>query len=160
MSMPRPQQRMQPNRQQTHLLRDAEHDEVDSDPAYPLFNVSHTSAKPLLVTVELNQTPINMEVNTGASVSLISKDTYDKLWPSSATAPPIQKSNVLLRTYTGEKLDVVGSVSVDVCYKEQTAHLPLTVVVGSGPSLFGRDWLLHLTLDWKSPYTMWYCLPH
>ena len=51
---------------------------------------------------------------------------------------------------TGENLDVVGSVSVDVRYKEQTAHLPLTVVVGSGPSLFGRDWLLHLILDWKS----------
>ena len=150
MSMPCPQQRMQPNRQQTHLLRDAEHDEGDSDPAYPLFNVSHTSAKPLLVTVELNQTLINVEVDTGASVSLISKDTHDKLWPSSATAPPMQKSNVLLRTYTGEKLDVVGSVSVDVRYKEQIAHLPLTVVVGSGPSLFGRDWLLHLTLDWKS----------
>ena len=65
MSMPRPQQRMQSNRQQTHLLRDAEHDEGDSDPAYPLFNVSHTSAKPLLVTVELNQTPINIEVDTG-----------------------------------------------------------------------------------------------
>ena len=50
MSMPRPQQRMQPNRQQTHLLRDAEHNEGDSDhdPACPLFNVSHTLAKPLL----------------------------------------------------------------------------------------------------------------
>ena len=67
MSMPRPQQQMQPNRQQTHLLRDAEHNEGDSDPAYPLFNVSHTSAKPLLVRVELNQASINMEMDTGAS---------------------------------------------------------------------------------------------
>ena len=42
---------------------------------YPLFNVTHTTAKPLLVTVELNQVPTDMEVDTGASVLLISKET-------------------------------------------------------------------------------------
>ena len=150
MSQPRPQQRSQQNRQQTHLVKEAEDSDVDTDPAYPLFNVTHTSARPLLVTVELNQFPIDMEVDTGASVSLISKDTYDKLWPKSDTAPPIKESNVLLQTYTGEHLDTVGSISVDVCYKEQSVHLPLTVVAGGGPSLFGRDWLQHIRLDWKT----------
>ena len=47
----------------------------DTNPAYPLFNITHTSTKPLLVTVD-------KKVDTGASVSLISKDTYDKLWPN------------------------------------------------------------------------------
>ena len=148
-SMPRAQQTMQPREQQTHLLMDGEHHEGSNDPAYPLFNVTHTSAKPMLVTVKLNQIPTNMEVDTGASVSLISKDTYDKLWPNSAAAPPLKQSSVLLRTYTGEHLEIVGSVSVDVCYKEQTTHLPLIVVAGNGPSLLGRDWLQHIRLDWK-----------
>ena len=40
----------------------------------PLFNITHASAEPMLVTIKLNQIPTNMEVNTGASVSLISKD--------------------------------------------------------------------------------------
>ena len=99
-----------------------------------------------------NQTSINMEVDSGASVSLISKDTYDKLWPSSATAPPIQKSNALLQTYTGEKL----ARCCWFCFRRcplQGADCSPTLdcgFVGSGPSLFGRDWLLHLTLDWKS----------
>ena len=119
---------MQPREQQTHLLMDGEHHEGSTDPAYPLFNVTHTSSKSMLVTVKLNQISTNMEVDTGASVSLISKDTYDKLWPNSAAAPPLKQSSVLLRTYTGEHLEIVGSVSVDVCYKEQTTHLPLIVL--------------------------------
>ena len=150
MSMPRPPNRAQGNRQQTHLLTEVENSLSDTDPAYPLFNVTNTSTKPLLVTVELNQAPVEMEVDTGASVSLISKDTYDKLWPNLTTAPAIQKSDILLRTYTGEHLDVVRSISVDVHYKEQIAHLPLTVVAGRGPSLLGRDWLQHIRLDWKA----------
>ena len=137
MSMPRPPNRAQGNRQQTHLLTEVENNLSDTDPASPLFNVTNTSTKPLLVTVELNQAPVEMEVDTGASVSLISKDTYDKLWSNLTTAPAIQKSDILLRTYTGEHLDVVRSISVDVHYKEQTAHLPLTVVAGRGPSLLG-----------------------
>ena len=150
MSMPRPPHRAQGNRQQTHLLTEVENNSSDTDPAYPLFNVTNTSTKPLLVTVELNQAPVEMEVDTGASVSLISKDTYDRLWPTLTTAPAIQKSDILLRTYTGEHLEVVGSVSVDVHYKEQMAHLPLTVVAGGGPSLLGQDWLQHIRLDWKA----------
>lgn len=54
---------------------------------------------------------------------------------------------MLLRTYTGEKLDIVGPVSVDVHYKEQTVHLPLTIVASQGLSLLGRDWLQHIRLD-------------
>ena len=89
------------------------------------------------MSVELNQVPVDMEVDTRASVSLISKDTYDKLWPNLTTAPAIQKSDILLQTYTSEHLDVVGSVSIDICHKEQIAHLPLTVLAGRGPSLLG-----------------------
>ena len=151
---------------------DVQNNFSDTDPAYSLFNVTHTSTKPLLVTVELNENSVDMEVDTVASVSLISKDTYDKLWPNLTTAPPLQESDILLRTYTGEHLDVVGSVSIDVRYKEHTppidvrykehtapidvrykehtAHLPLTVVAGRGPSLLGQDWLQHIKLDWKA----------
>lgn len=41
-------------------------------------------------------------------------------------------------------------MSVEVKYGSQTSHLSLIVVEGTGPSLFGRDWLQHLRLDCKS----------
>ena len=93
---------------------------------------------------------VDKEVDTGASVSLISKDTYDKLRANLKTAPPLQKSDILLRIYTDEHLDVVGSVSVDVRYKEHIAHLPLTMVAGRGLSLLGQNWLQHIKFDWKA----------
>ena len=44
---------------------------------------------------------------------------------------------------------MVGKVDVEVQYQEQQAKLPLIVVEGKGASLFGRDWLSAICLDWK-----------
>ena len=96
MNMPYLPRRAQRNRQQTHLLTEVENNLSDTDPAYPLFNATNTSTKPLLVTVELNQAPVEMEVDTEASISLISKDTHDTLRLNLTTAPAIQKSDILL----------------------------------------------------------------
>ena len=92
---------------------------------------------------------MQMEIDTGASVSLISKATFDKLWVRSGV-PDLRPSDVLLKTYTGEPLQVCGAVDVEVTYNEQTVVLPLVVVESRGPALLGRDWLQHLKLDWTS----------
>ncbi|KAL5515654.1 hypothetical protein EMCRGX_G000851 [Ephydatia muelleri] len=86
-----------------------------------------------------------MEVDTGAAVSLISDATFKSLWPE-ASRPPLQPSSVLLRTYTGEQLTLVGQVSVNVSYGGKCHRLPLLIVRGNGPSLLGRDWVSVLAL--------------
>ena len=91
-----------------------------------------------------------MEIDTGASVSLISRDTYTKLWLNQERRPKLQPSARRLRTYTGQELDVQGSVTVDVTYGSQSEKLPLLVVAGNGPSLLGRDWLQKIRLDWRA----------
>ena len=53
-----------------------------------------------------------------------------------------------LKTYTGENLEVLGRLNVGVKYGEQFCQVPLLVVKGSGPPLFGRDWLEKFRLDW------------
>ena len=63
-------------------------------------------------------------------------------------APDLESSTVSLRTCTGEQREVLGSVSVQVEYKDQHECLPLLVVKGSGSSLLGRNWLQKLRLDW------------
>lgn len=94
-----------------------------------------------------------MEVDTGASFSVISKDTYKKLWPSKK-APPLKSSDVQLQTYTGQPLPVLGKIYVDISYEKQCVGLSLVVVEGHSPSLFGRDWLQCINLDWKTLNTV------
>ena len=104
--------------------------------------------KPIQVTVNVNGADITMEVDTGASVSIISEAAYRKYWKK-GQAPLIVSSSTNLKTYTGEKLSIKGVINVTVKYEDQCHSLQLTVVKGSGPSLLGRDWLLKIKLNWK-----------
>ena len=44
---------------------------------------------------------------------------------------------------------MLGQAQVKVAYKNQEIEAPLIVVAGDGPTLFGRNWLQLLQLDWK-----------
>ena len=109
-----------------------------------------TSAKthihPLMVTITIQNTPVRMEVDTGATLSLMSYSTLSRLLPGAKLKPSAAK----LRTYTGEEIKVKGVVEVKVKYGHQMKNLSLTVVDSDGPTLLGRDWLQHLKLDWAT----------
>ena len=54
--------------------------------------------------------------------------------------------------YSKEPIPVVGCY-VNLAYKGQTAiNMPLLIVQGLGPSLFGRNWLKEIILDWNEIY--------
>ena len=44
-----------------------------------MYKTTATPLKPLLVTVSINNASLEMEVDTGASVSIISEETYNRL---------------------------------------------------------------------------------
>jgi len=92
--------------------------------------VGKSSAHPLTVELEVNSKKLSMEIDTGAVISLT---TYRKLFSN----VKLSRSTLRLRT-------------VEVRYGSQGDVLSLAVVEGDGPSLFGRDWLGHVTLDWKT----------
>ena len=87
-----------------------------------------------------------MEVDTGASVSVVSEAKLE----SALGKLNLQHTETVLKTYTGETLPVLGTVEVMVEYKTQKAQLPLIVIQGNGPCLFGRNWLDTICLDWHS----------
>ena len=62
----------------------------------------------------------------------------------------LQPSSVLLKSYTGNQVQVQGETQVDVKYGDQQGTFTLYVVSGNGACLLGRNWLKHIRLDWKS----------
>ena len=115
-----------------------------------VWQVGHKSSHPYHATVTIKERPVVMEINTGAAVSLISKDVMERLFPNAV----LEKSSLVLHTYTADSIPVLGCISVDVLQKSYTGQLKLHVVPGAGPTLLGRDWLRHIQLDWRAIHTM------
>ena len=58
-------------------------------------------ATQLMVTVKVDDKDLQMEVDTGASASVLSEQIYGRLWKHE-DAPPLCPTLVILRTYTGK----------------------------------------------------------
>ena len=114
---------------------------------YPLFHIGSGSTKLVNVTVTMNGQEVQMELDTGASVSLMSEETFRKI---KGDCSVLQESKARLFTYPGEPIAVVGSTNVTVDHNKQTAVLPLVITKEAGPTLLGRNWLSVLCLDWQS----------
>ena len=96
------------------------------------------SSPPIEMKVKIDDCLVKMEVDTGATVSLMSQKTFRQLWPRRTLKP----TEVRLCSYSKETIPVVGCCYVNLVYKGQTAiNMPLLIVQGSGPNLFGRNWL-------------------
>ena len=117
---------------------------------YTMFPLRSKKYDPIYITIIVNGASLLMEVDTGATLSVISKATYDRAWREEP--PPLAPSTARLRTYTGEEIPVKGEIEVDVCHRDQQKRLTLIVTEGNGPSLLGRNWLTELRLHWKTTY--------
>ena len=122
--------------------------DMPEDTEYTLYYAAARRPKPIEVSVTLSSVETTMEVDTGATLSVMSEETYNRLWARDAR-PPLLPSSAQLATYTGEKISAIGVIKVHVSYQQQQHHLQLLIVPGAGPSLLGRDWLQHIRLDWS-----------
>ena len=82
--------------------------EEDTDDL-PIYRVSKPSSHPITVELEINHKKLLMEIDTGAAVSVISRDTYNKPFSDTSLNP----CTVRLKTYTGEPMPVAGELDVE-----------------------------------------------
>ena len=136
-----------------HQITD-ESDEYD----VPVHVITHASrTAPITVTAEVQRQPIEMEVDTGASVSIMSQATYLSTWPDVNGRPILEPSRARLRTYTGAAIPTHGRIRVPVRLPSESTEptlLPLVIVDGEGPTLLGRDWLHAVRLDWTNIHNL------
>ena len=131
------------------LLEKRTQSETDDDTG--LFNIDMVASNPapIMVSVSINGVPVNMMVDTGAAVTLISEQAA-----KSIPRIKLRKTDNRLTTYRGEKIKVCGECSVVVEYNNQEYQLSLFVVKGGTSCLLGRDWLSVFKLDWHSIATV------
>ncbi|XP_037512230.1 uncharacterized protein K02A2.6-like [Rhipicephalus sanguineus] len=111
----------------------------------PIFDMWHTglvpsSVPPYVLTVEVCGRPISMELDTGASVSVMAGKLFKRTFPGVA----VEASGVMLRSYSGELSQVEGQAQVSVRFGNREATLPLYLTKGSSPTLLGRNWICAL----------------
>ena len=85
------------------------------------------------------------EVDTAADYSIMAHSVYLEKFADT----PLTPSKVVLRTYTGEVLEVSGEMQCNVIYKDKHYSLPVVVVNYSGkPTLLNKNWLRQIKLVW------------
>ena len=115
-----------------------------------MFQVSLRRNKPYRTTIDVNGYRLLMEIDTGASVSVVREDSFKKITEGRLTVQ-LQETSTQLQMYT---ITVLGSALVPVEHNGESLTLLLIMTTGNGPPLLGRDWLAALQLDWKSIFSV------
>ena len=127
----------------------------DTDSEIEMHTMFRTQGKekPYVMYVSLDGVLTEREVDTGASLSVISEETLASV--RKGPCFPLWKSTKKLKTYTGEETLVLGVNTFPVSYKNvEPRKLDIVAVKGNGPSLLGRDWLKEIHLDWSEIFQL------
>ena len=121
---------------------------------YSLYSLDQNRPNHHRYTLEMkiNGKPCMMELDTAADFSIMSKGEYFEKFADK----PLTPSQVTLKTYTGEVLEVLGEMYCDIMYKGKQYSLPILVAnYDAKPTLLVKNWLRHIKLEWGEIF----CIP-
>ena len=87
--------------EQAHSLEDQLPRDLQQE--YLLCHVGSGSSKPYYAFVKLNSCPVKMEIDTGASVSVVGEEIFKTIQRGEKSLE-LQKSSASLRTYNGSEI--------------------------------------------------------
>ena len=85
-----------PSPRPTHYMQEDDIPQTDQDSIYELLMIKEATRDPILITVELNSIPVELEL---ASLTLINRTLFNELTQESPVT--LQHSTAQLRTYNG-----------------------------------------------------------
>ena len=111
-----------------------------SEDDLPMFRLGSKRTDPIVVEVNVSGVPVSMEVDTGAAVSVMSQEQQQELFP----AEQLQPTRFTLRTYSAERMEVVGELHVVYGDQEKVCHVScVTPMILSSEVLHRKSiWLL------------------
>lgn len=126
------------NGRQNYVSEDHSEDEE-------MFNINLSSKgnKPFFINVNIDNYMIECEIDTGSRISAISEQFYREQFPHKNIHP----DNILLRCYSGTRIESLGYIVVNVRLGDVVANdLVCYVIKGGGRPLLGRDWMRALNI--------------
>ncbi|KAL3220960.1 hypothetical protein MRX96_005393 [Rhipicephalus microplus] len=107
---------------------------ADEEPAvFDLWTLRTASSEPMRIVVEINGVTLNMELDTGTSVSTIDEGKFAELFPS----VPLEPSSLQPSSFFSDMKRVQKKLEAMVKLGDKERQLPLFVVKGACPTLFG-----------------------
>ena len=98
---------------------------------FSVRNSSKRKSDELLISLMINNVPCELELDTGAAVTVIPKEIRQ----NDLGSVLLQQSNVTLRCHSGRLIPVSGETAVHVKYGSQELDLPIIVTKGKGVPL-------------------------
>jgi hypothetical protein len=100
----------------------------ETDDDYDIDRLYHVESSvkedpPIVVKVLAHGKLLDMEIDTGAWKSIISEKVYKATWGN--TGPQLAETTSILKTYTGERVEPLGEIYVNVNHNGQQKTLPL-----------------------------------
>ncbi|XP_031332347.1 uncharacterized protein K02A2.6-like [Photinus pyralis] len=112
--------------------------------ALNIYKTNDINNDKILLKVNIDNTPTNMELDTGAAITSMSLRQFTKICPNKKLLP----TSIKLRTYTGEIIKPVGVANVQVTYEHQVQNGDVYIIDQDVDAIFGRDWLKKIKLNW------------
>ena len=101
-------------------------DMEDDNGMYNIYTLEGRKAEPIMIGMLIDRLSLEMELDTGASVSVISEDTYQKV-QNRGLKKKSAPTNARLRTFTGELITPEVKLSVRVSNNGYSEDLSLLV---------------------------------
>lgn len=118
-----------------------------------LYSVTDDQRVPsIALQVMINNKNIMFEVDSGSAYTIMSEEEAGRLWPDGL--PQMEKTDLCLKTWTCNRVQLLGRIQVQVEYKKFNGNLYLLIAKGGGQSLLGRAWFSPLGISIESVHSV------
>ncbi|XP_017890397.1 uncharacterized protein K02A2.6-like, partial [Ceratina calcarata] len=107
-----------------------------------LFELRDSNSGPMTISLKVEGQRVIWELDSGASRTVIPFWLYNKNFKYKK----LYKTEIVLKSYSGESMVPVGKFQVSVQYGSVKKILDILVINTNGPALVGRDWIASLDL--------------
>ena len=118
---------------------------TDGNEMYHMYRCDVRREDPIFIHPKINGKDAKMELDTGAALTCMGNKKFRESHPNAK----VHKTNIKLKTFSGEIMEPIGIADVEVESEGKSTKLPIVITPGDTPTLLGRNWLKQLKIDWK-----------